>query len=251
MKLSLQLESWSAKAPFRITGREYAEFEVLVVELADGDHVGRGEARGVRYLGDHPAAMAGAVERNRGIIESGIERNQLMDLLPPGGARNALDCALWDLEAKRSGRSVWQLAGVDPVLVQSAYSIGIEQSPEAMAAKAEAATDHTLLKVKLDGRQPLKRMRAVRSARPDARIVVDANQGWRFDQLRFLAPLPLRNWVSSSLNSRCRAGRMMRWTATARPSRCASTSPASISVSSMHCRTAIGWSMSNWTNAAG
>ena len=78
--------------------------------------------------------------------------------------------------------------GVDPVLVQSAYSIGIEQSPEAMAAKAAAATDHTLLKVKLDGRQPLERMRAVRSARPDARIVVDANQGWRFDQLRFLAP---------------------------------------------------------------
>lgn len=188
MKLSVHLESWSAKTPFRITGREYSEFEVLVVELLDGDHVGRGEARGVRYLDDQPVAMARTVERNRDIIESGIDRRQLMDLLPPGGARNALDCALWDLEAKRTGRSVWQLTGVDPVSVQSAYSIGIEPSPYAMGARAEAAADFTLLKIKLDGRQPLDRMRAVRSARPDARIVVDVNQGWSFDQLRFLAP---------------------------------------------------------------
>ena len=188
MNLSLHLETWLLKTPFRITGKEYTEFEVLVVELVEGNHVGRGEARGVRYLDDNPAAMASTIEQNRDIIESGIDRTQLMDLLSPGGARNALDCALWDLEAKKTGQSIWQLAGVNPVSVQSAFSIGIESTPDAMAARAEAARDYTLLKIKLDGTQPLERMSAIRSARPDARIVVDANQGWTFDQLQFLAP---------------------------------------------------------------
>ncbi|HQR49190.1 MAG TPA: enolase C-terminal domain-like protein, partial [Steroidobacteraceae bacterium] len=109
-------------------------------------------------------------------------------LLPPGGARNALDCALWDLEAKSSGRTIWQLTGVEPREVETVYTISIESTPALMAEHAASAQDCPLLKVKLDGQQPIERMTAIRRTRPDARLVVDANQGWTFDQLQKVAP---------------------------------------------------------------
>jgi L-alanine-DL-glutamate epimerase-like enolase superfamily enzyme len=108
--------------------------------------------------------------------------------LPAGGARNAVDCALWDLEAKMTGTTIWELTGIAPKVLETVYTISIEATPEAMAAHAASVANLPLLKVKLDGNQPLERMRAVRQARPDARIVVDANQGWNFGQLKSLAP---------------------------------------------------------------
>jgi L-alanine-DL-glutamate epimerase-like enolase superfamily enzyme len=108
--------------------------------------------------------------------------------LPAGGARNAIDCAMWDLECKLSGKTIWQLTGIDPKPVTTVFTIGLESSPEAMAAKAAAATDAPILKIKLDGHMPYEKLAAIRAARPDAELVVDANQGWDFELLKEVLP---------------------------------------------------------------
>ena len=174
--------------PFRITGREWTSFESVVVEVAIDGVVGRGEALGIFYLDETSHTLAAQIELVSEHVVAGIDRASLQRLLPPGGARNALDCALWDLEAKTSGRSVWELSGVAPKTLETVYTIGIETDPEQMAEHAAAASAHTLLKVKLDANQPLERIRAIRRTRQDARIVVDANQAWNFEQLERLAP---------------------------------------------------------------
>ena len=108
----------------------------------------------------------------------------MQDLLPAGGARNAIDCAMWDLECKKAGKTIWQLTGIDPKPVTTVFTIGLEDTPEAMAAKAAAAADAPILKIKLSDNQPYERLAAIRAARPDAALVVDANQGWDFDLLK-------------------------------------------------------------------
>jgi L-alanine-DL-glutamate epimerase-like enolase superfamily enzyme len=133
--------------------------------------------------------MLAQVETLGGALAAGIDRAALQSLLPPGGARNAIDCALWDLEAKASGRSIWELTGVAPKPLVTVFTIGLEPEPEEMARKAAAAMRQSLLKVKLDGDRPVERLRGIRAARPDARIVVDANQGWTFAQLQAVAPV--------------------------------------------------------------
>ncbi|MEM8562004.1 MAG: N-acetyl-D-Glu racemase DgcA [Pseudomonadota bacterium] len=188
MNYCLHRESWSTRSPFRITGVEFNEFCNVVVELVEDDSLGRGEALGIFYLDDTPSSIVETLEHLRPRVEAGIDRVALQTLLPPGGARNALDCALWDLEAKKTGKSIWQLTGVEPKTLQTAYTIGIESTPDAMASRASNAADYELLKVKLDGHQPIERMEAIRSARPSARIVVDANQGWSLQQLKEIAP---------------------------------------------------------------
>ena len=188
MKLSVHTESWPAARPFRITGREWTSFESVIVELSNNGVVGRGEALGVFYLDETAASLAAQIEAIADKIIAGADRSSLAALLPPGGARNAVDCALWDLEAKSSGRRIWELTDIAPKALTTVYTISIEQTPDLMAEHAAAAAAHPLLKVKLDGQQPLERIRAIRHARPDARIVVDANQGWNFGQLKVLAP---------------------------------------------------------------
>ncbi len=188
MHLSIHTEDWPAARPFRITGHVWNSFESIVVELAQDGVVGRGEALGVFYANETPETMTAEIEAIAGRIEAGVDRAALQDLLPAGGARNAVDCALWDLEAKLSGKTIWELTGVEPRTLETVYTISIEATPDAMAAHAASVTNLPLLKVKLDGVEPLERMRAIRQARPDARIVVDANQGWTFGQLRSLSP---------------------------------------------------------------
>ena len=119
-------------------------------------------------------------------IEDGVNREQLCELLPAGGARNAIDCALWDLEAKLTGKSIWELTGIEPHTIQSVLTVGID-SPEAMAENA-AHLESSKLKVKLSNELPMERISAVRAARPDADIIVDVNQGWSFQELAELAP---------------------------------------------------------------
>jgi L-alanine-DL-glutamate epimerase-like enolase superfamily enzyme len=187
MKLSLHQESWRSSIPFRISGHEFNTFDGVITTLTDGGFAGQGEAAGAYYLDDFPDGIEKTLEELRPVIENGIDRNMLQSLLPPGGARNALDCALWDLEAKRSGKRAWEIAGVEPRELQTVFTIGLEATPEEMADKAAAAEDFTLFKVKLDGDRPLERMTAIRNARPDARLVVDANQGWNFEQLASIA----------------------------------------------------------------
>src|ERR1700722_8708447 len=112
LSLGIAVEKFRLSAPFRISGFVFEEQEVVVVTLDDGVHSGRGEASGVYYLDDTSRGMVAAIEAVRAAIEAGIDRAALQSLLPPGGARNAVDCALWELEAKRRRVPVWQVAGL-------------------------------------------------------------------------------------------------------------------------------------------
>ena len=188
MKLTATIEDWELLRPFRIAGAEWLSSPTLLVELEADGHRGRGEAQGVFYLGETAESIYRQVDAARAEIEAGIDRSRLQDLLPPGGARNALDCALWDLECKRHGQSIWQLTGIRPGPVTTVYTIGIEPDPQDMAALARAASDAPILKIKLDQDRPVERLQAIRAARPDAKLVVDANQGWNVELLEAVLP---------------------------------------------------------------
>jgi L-alanine-DL-glutamate epimerase-like enolase superfamily enzyme len=188
MKFSVHIEEWELTQPFRISGSEWINSRGIVVQLSEDGFAGRGEAQGVFYLDETAESIFGQVHAVAGEIRKGISRAQLQDLLPAGGARNALDCALWDLECKKSGKTIWQLTGIDPKPVTTVFTIGLEDRPEAMAEKAAAAADAPILKIKLDGHMPYEKLAAIRAARPDAELVVDANQGWDFDLLREVIP---------------------------------------------------------------
>lgn len=183
---SFHAEQWATVSPFRIAGRCFETFDCAVVELAEDGNIGRGEALGVFYTDDQLLVVLSQLESMRAEVQGGINRESLQSLLKPGGARHCIDAALWDLEAKLSGRSVWTLAGVRAKPVETVYTIGLEAEPEAMGEKA-AKAPHPLLKVKLDSDRPVERIEVIRKHRPDARLTVDANQGWSFEQLREVA----------------------------------------------------------------
>jgi L-Ala-D/L-Glu epimerase len=188
LRLDLQVERLALAQPFHIAGHVFTETPVVVATLDDGTHRGRGEAAGVYYLDDTVDRMTAAIESVRGAVEAGITREALQPLLPPGGARNALDCALWELEARQAGRPVWELAGLDaPRPLLTTFTIGAG-TPEAMAAAARV--DARAIKLKLTGERALDiaRVEAVRAARPDVWLGVDANQGYAIDDLPRLIP---------------------------------------------------------------
>ena len=123
--------------PFRISGYVFETWDVVSVTLRDGPHVGRGEGGGAYYLGDDVAHMIAAIEAARPAIEAGVTRAELQTLMPPGGGRNAVDCALWDLDASRTGVPVWQIAGLPaPRPVRTTFTLGAD-TPTAMATKAQ------------------------------------------------------------------------------------------------------------------
>jgi L-Ala-D/L-Glu epimerase len=189
LTLRTKIERWPLVEPFRITGHTWEALEVLLVSLGKDGHVGRGEACGVYYRNDNPASMIKHVESLRTTIEAGISRESLQSMLPPGGARNALDCALWDLEAKISGRPAWQVAEVEnPRRLMTTFTCGAN-SPEKMAATARAYTRARAIKLKLTG-EPIDadRVRAVREARADVWLGVDANQGFTVALMERLMP---------------------------------------------------------------
>lgn len=187
-KLSVHIEERFLKKPFRISGQEWNSTRSVVVVLGRNGCFGRGEAQGVFYTGETVETIIAQIDDVATIISNGIGREELLDLMPSGGARNAIDCALWDLEAKTSGQSIWALTGIAPKPVTTVYTIGIEASPKMMAANASAASQYPVLKIKLDDNEPVERLAAIREARPDAKIVVDANQGWNFDLLKEVLP---------------------------------------------------------------
>ncbi|HWU75720.1 MAG TPA: dipeptide epimerase, partial [Rhodanobacter sp.] len=190
LRLQAVLKSWAIKAPVHITGYTFTAFHALVVELSDEQGLsGRAEAQGVYYLEDTPDAMLAQIESLRARIEAGITREELQLLLPAGGARNALDCALWDLEAKQSSQPVWQLAGLKPPRpLLTTYTLGAE-SPGQMAERAGAYTHARALKLKLtDDDHNAARVLAVRKARPDVWLMVDANQGFTRESFARLLP---------------------------------------------------------------
>lgn len=185
-----EIERWPLVAPFRITGHTWNSLEVLVVGLERDGHVGCAEAAGVYYRNDTPARMLSQIENLRARLESGLTREGLQSLLPPGGARNALDCALWALEAKLTGRPVWAIAGLtEPKPLVTTLTCGAN-TPEEMAAAATAYQGAQAVKLKLTG-EPVDadRIRAVRDARPDVWLGVDGNQGFTRESLEGLLPI--------------------------------------------------------------
>jgi len=185
LKMHVAVEKLRLSAPFRISGFVFEEQDVVVVTLDDGRHQGRGEASGVYYLGDTAQSMVASIEAARAAIEQGIDRAALQKLLQPGGARNAVDCALWELDARRIGTTVWELAGVPaPKPLVTTFTLGADE-PAVMAASARKYAQAKSLKLKLTGDLPvdLARVRAVREARPEVWMGVDANQGYGIDTL--------------------------------------------------------------------
>ena len=190
MRLAVTRDHLPLAAPFTITGYTFTEMTVVVARLRDGDAAGEGEAAGVYYFNDDADHMCGAIEGVRREIEAGIDREALQGLLPPGGARNALDCALWDLEAKRAGQPAWRLAGLEPPKPLTTTFTIPANDPATMAAKAVEYAQARSLKLKLTGDPALdaERVRAVRKARPDTWLGVDANQGFDANSLETLMP---------------------------------------------------------------
>ncbi len=188
MEFSLHIEDWELTEPFRIAGNEWTNSRCLVVHLSENGCTGRGEAQGIFYLDETAESIFEQAHAVAAEIRRGISRDDLQQLLPAGGARNAIDCAMWDLQCKQSGKTIWQLTGIEPKPVTTVFTIGLEDTPEAMAAKAAAAADAPILKIKLDGHLPYEKLAAIRAARPDAELVVDANQGWSFELLKEVLP---------------------------------------------------------------
>jgi L-alanine-DL-glutamate epimerase-like enolase superfamily enzyme len=188
MRLRAWDERWPIAGHFTISRGDKTEAHVVVAELADGPHRGWGEAVPYARYGETVAAVLAQIEGVRGVLEAGTDRQTLQALLPAGAARNALDCALWDLEAKRAGKRVWELAGrprLDPVKTCYTISLG---SPEVMAEQAAREARRPMLKLKIGSPNDLDRVRAVRRAAPRSRLVLDANEALSFDDLRRLAP---------------------------------------------------------------
>jgi len=195
--LHTKIEQWPLTAPFRLAGYTFNAIEVLVVGLEKNGNIGWGEAVGVYYLNDTSVSMLKQIEPLRPMIEAGISRNSLQELLPPGGARNAIDCALWDLEAKLSGRPVWQIAELNkPRPLLTTFTCGADD-PEKMAAVARDYKNARALKLKLTGEpSDAERVRAVREARTDVWLGVDANQGFTRASLEHLMPILIEARVS-------------------------------------------------------
>ena len=164
------------------------ECEVIVTRLEHGVHVGRGEAVGVDYHGETLASMIAQLEEIRPRLERGVTRQELLSLLPPGGARNAIDITLWDLESKRSGKRAWELAGIKGAhSIATTETIGI-RSLAGYEERARELAKYQWLKIKVDAKQPVEAVQAVRRGAPNARLVVDANQAWSVRQLVEIAP---------------------------------------------------------------
>jgi len=186
--ISVQIESWPCIIPFRISSGVCDDFPCVVCEIEQDGIVGRGEALGIYNRGETTETIAAQIQDVSDALASGADRQALLELLPNGGARCAVDSALWDLEAQQSGISAWQTAGVPADPVETVFTIGLEDTPKQMAAKATAAADLNLFKVKLGNDRPVERIAAIRAARPDSRLIVDANQAWTFAELQVIAP---------------------------------------------------------------
>ena len=190
-RMEVEVKPLRLKAPFRITG--YTFYDVPVVRVTvhgEGGTCGRGEAAGVYYLDDTPEKIARTLETLRPTVESGITRKQLARQLPIGGARNALDCALWELESQLAGVPVWKLAGLDQALPRITTFTLSADTPDVVGHGARAYSHARAIKLKLDGDMAtdIARVHAVREARGDVWLSVDANQGYSLRKLEQALP---------------------------------------------------------------
>ncbi len=177
MKVSVFTDRWEMNHPFVTSKNTVQHIDTITVCIARDGICGRGEALGVDYLGENADTMRGQIEAVRAEIEAGAGIDEINCLLPPGGARNAVDCALWDLRSKHSGKRAWDILGIPSGPVTTAYTLSLD-SPENMAREALDHAKFPLLKLKLNQDEVHDSLGAIRAARPDATLVVDANCSW-------------------------------------------------------------------------
>jgi L-alanine-DL-glutamate epimerase-like enolase superfamily enzyme len=176
--LAVRAETWPLKSAFTISRGSKTEARLVVCEISQSAAKGWGECVPYAHYGESVQGVQRQIEAMAGDIQDGMDRWALLGAMKPGAARNALDCALWDLEAKLAGKRAWELAGLappGPVVTADTIALGTEAEMEAAAA---ARADRPLLKVKLDDDDVIERMRAVARAAPNARLIADANEGW-------------------------------------------------------------------------
>ncbi|MDT8344497.1 MAG: N-acetyl-D-Glu racemase DgcA [Thermohalobaculum sp.] len=192
LTLETQVRSFPIAGTFTISRGSRTEAVVLEARLSVGGATGRGECVPYARYGETVESVTAQIEGLRSALASGLDRAGLQSALPAGAARNALDCAFWDLEAKRAGRRVWQLAGLSaPGPEITAYTLSLD-APDAMRAKAAQHAHRPLLKIKLGGgAEDIARLQAVREGAPAARIIIDANEGWTAASYAEIAPVIL------------------------------------------------------------
>lgn len=197
VSLSVEVEQWPRATPVRITGYTFDVINVVRVVLRKDGCVGYGEGGAIFYKNDTADSMRAQLETLRNRIESGLSRRSVQEWLPVGGARNALDCALWDLQAQLSGRAVWQLLGMEqPRPLLTAFTCHADE-PEKVAARARGYANARAIKLKLTG-EPVDadRVRAVRESLPEVWLGIDANQGFTRESLERLMPVLVAAKVS-------------------------------------------------------
>lgn len=186
--LTIRQESWPIAGTFTISRGSKTSAEVVVVEITDGKAHGFGECVPYARYGESIEGVIAEIEQHRVALEDGADRDAVQKLLPAGAARNAVDCALWDLEAKLGGKPAWKLAGLKPPRdLMTAYTLSLG-SPDDMALAAAQNLHRPLLKLKLSGSGDLDRVRAVSRAAPQSKLIIDANEGWSIEDYRKLAP---------------------------------------------------------------
>ena len=180
-------EVWPLKQVFRISRGSRTEAQVVVVKVSDGAHTGRGECVPIARYNQSTESVLRQVESAK--AEKNLDRQTLQRLLPAGAARNALDCALWDLEAKISGKRVWELTNISTVdEVETSFTISLDTTQK-MAAAAKASATSPILKLKLGGDSAdIARVEAVREAAPAARLLIDANESWSREHYGQISP---------------------------------------------------------------
>jgi L-alanine-DL-glutamate epimerase-like enolase superfamily enzyme len=179
-ELSVEIESWPIRGVFRISRGARTEARVNVVTIRDGDIVAKGESAPNARYDETVESVAAELEAMSDAVAAGITRMELLDRMKAGAARNALDCALWDLEAKSSGQPIWKLAGLPEPLapIVTAYTLSVD-SPEAMGQAAAENAARPLLKLKMTGDgEDLERVARIHENAPEARLIVDANEAW-------------------------------------------------------------------------
>ena len=189
LQFTVTLERWALREPFVIARTTMVDVPLVHLALADADgHLGRAEAAGVDYDGETPESIARAIAGAMPAVSADTTGEELARLLPPGGARNAIDCALWDLRAKQRGVRASEAAGLTEVRpVVTAFTIGLGSLAD-VRRKAAAASHYPLLKLKVSATAHVDLVRAVRDEAPHARLIVDANEGWSMATLDRVAP---------------------------------------------------------------
>jgi L-Ala-D/L-Glu epimerase len=187
-RLGVSRRAWQLAQPFAISRGSKTTAEVVVAEVSDGEFRGRGECVPYPRYGESVDSVVKALEAMKGAVFSGLDRHELQRAMPPGAARNALDAAFWDLDAKRDDRRVADMAGIGPMRpLITAYTLSLD-TPERMGEAAAAQRDRPLLKLKLSGDGDIERVRAVRRNAPQSRLIVDANEGW--DERHLIEVMP-------------------------------------------------------------